>query len=166
MNSINFIEFTTNQLRIFLKIMNKAITLIPSFMLDFLIEVIQLPCLENQITLCKSTFFEDACYLSQFFLNKQNQQNRLFEKSDDLNELQELYNKILIAVMSVLEGNDEKIYEDLQHKLESRFLIDFIKQNLEILQVTNASDMVKLLNLQEEIFSDEIVKILNVIMIK
>lgn len=46
-NSINFIEFTTNQLRIFLKIMNKAITLIPSFMLDFLIEVIQLPCLEN-----------------------------------------------------------------------------------------------------------------------
>lgn len=29
--------------------------------------------------------------------------------------------------MSVLEGNDEKIYEDLQNKLESRFLIDFVK---------------------------------------
>ena len=127
LNSINFIEFTTNQLRIFLKIMNKAITLIPSFMLDFLVEVIQLPCLENQIALCKSTFFEDACYLSSFFMIKVNQVNRLFETADDLNELQELYNKILIAVMSVLEGNDEKIYEDLQAKLESNFLIDFIK---------------------------------------
>jgi inositol 1,4,5-triphosphate receptor type 1/inositol 1,4,5-triphosphate receptor type 3 len=71
----------------------------------------------------------------------------LFEKPDDLSELQELYNKILIAVMSVLEGNDEKIYEDLQNKLESRFLIDFIKQNLEILQVKDANDMTKLLNL-------------------
>lgn len=51
--------------------------------------------------------------------------------------------------MSVLEGNDEKIYEDLQNKLESRFLIDFINQNLEILQAKTEVNILKLLNLQE-----------------
>ena len=113
LNSMNLIEFTTSQLRIFLKILNKNITNIPNFMLDFLIEVIQLPCLENQLTLCRSTFFEDVCYLSQFFASQENLESRLFHSSVDIQCLQELYNKILIAVMSVLEGNDDRIYEDL-----------------------------------------------------
>lgn len=54
----------------------------------------------------------------------------MFEKQDDLWDLYELQSKILLSVMSVLEGNDEKIYEDLQNKLEPRFLIDFVNQNL------------------------------------
>ena len=53
-------------------------------MMDFLIEVIQLPCLENQLTLCRTTFFEDACYLSQYFNNKNNLNDRLFKNTDDL----------------------------------------------------------------------------------
>ncbi len=36
----------------------------------------------------------------------------LIEEEDKL-QLQDIKNKILIAIMSVLEGNDEKIYEDL-----------------------------------------------------
>ncbi len=36
----------------------------------------------------------------------------LIEEEDKL-LLQDIKNKILIAIMSVLEGNDEKIYEDL-----------------------------------------------------
>jgi inositol 1,4,5-triphosphate receptor type 1/inositol 1,4,5-triphosphate receptor type 3 len=40
LNSINLLEFVTSQLRIFLKIMNLSITVIPNFMMDFLIEVI------------------------------------------------------------------------------------------------------------------------------
>jgi inositol 1,4,5-triphosphate receptor type 1/inositol 1,4,5-triphosphate receptor type 3 len=64
LNSINFIEFTIMQLRLFLKILSKAVIQIPSFILDFIIEIIQLPCVENQRTLCKTTFFEDASYMS------------------------------------------------------------------------------------------------------
>lgn len=75
------------QLRLFLKILSKAVIQIPSFIMDFLIEIIQLPCVENQITLCKTTFFEDASYMSQFFSVKANQQQRLFETTDDLQEL-------------------------------------------------------------------------------
>jgi inositol 1,4,5-triphosphate receptor type 1/inositol 1,4,5-triphosphate receptor type 3 len=70
-----------------------------------------------------------------------------------------------MTAMSVLEGNDERIYEDVQNKLEPRFLIEIIKQNLEALEVTSARDMRRLLDLQEEIFSEEIVKILNVLVI-
>lgn len=44
--------------------------------------------------------------------------NRLFESGEDIQELQELQNKILLAVLSVLEGNEDKIYQDLQNKLE------------------------------------------------
>ena len=68
--------------------------------------------------------------------------------------------------MSVLEGNDDRIYEDLQNKLEPKFLIDIVKRNLEVLQVEDVTDMKKLLELQEETFSEEILKILNVLVIK
>jgi inositol 1,4,5-triphosphate receptor type 1/inositol 1,4,5-triphosphate receptor type 3 len=72
MNSINLIEFTTSQLRIFMRIINTFIIAIPNFMLDFLNEVIQLPCLHNQLTLCKTTFFEDSCFLSQVLSDPSN----------------------------------------------------------------------------------------------
>lgn len=96
------------------------------------------------MTLCKSTFFEDACYLSQFFANEANLKARNFD-FDDLQNLHELYNKILLAIMSVLEGDDDKIYEDLQTKLEPRFLVEIIKQNLKSLKVETVSDMLRLL---------------------
>lgn len=82
-------------------------------MLDFVTEITQLPCLENQLTLCKTTFFEDSCYMSQFFHSKTNQMDRLFELPEDIVNLQELYNKVIMAAMSVLEGNDERIYEEI-----------------------------------------------------
>lgn len=141
LNSINFIELTTIQLRMFLKILSKPIIVIPQFMIDFLIEIIQLPCLDNQIMLCKTTFYEDACYMNRFFQSRANQVSRKFEKPDELWDLQELYNKIFISVISVLEGNDEKIYDDLQNKLEPKFLIDFMEQNLQILHVDTAVEM-------------------------
>lgn len=71
--SINFIEFTSVQLRVYLKIMSKAIITIPSAIMDFIIEIIQLPCIENQRTLCHTTFFEDVSHMSQFFVSKSNQ---------------------------------------------------------------------------------------------
>ena len=31
-----------------------------------------------------------------------------------------------MAIMSVLEGNDDRIYEDLKNKLEPQFLLEII----------------------------------------
>ena len=39
--------------------------------------------------------------------------DRLFELPEDIVNLQELYNKVIMAAMSVLEGNDERIYEEI-----------------------------------------------------
>lgn len=65
--------------------------------------------------------------MCQFFSTKSNQVARLYEKPEDINNLQEIYNKIIIAAMSVLEGNDDRIYEEIQNKLETKFLIEIIK---------------------------------------
>lgn len=40
--------------------------------------------------------------------------------------MQQIYNKILIAIMTVLEGNDDRLYEDLQNKIEPSFLIEIV----------------------------------------
>jgi hypothetical protein len=45
--------------------------------------------------------------------------------------------------MSVLEGNEDLIYKDLQNKLEVSFLVDFLKSNLDILNVSNVGEMKK-----------------------
>jgi inositol 1,4,5-triphosphate receptor type 1/inositol 1,4,5-triphosphate receptor type 3 len=44
-------------------------------------------------------------------------------------------------VLSVLEGNEDKIYKDLENKLESQFLVDFLKSNLEGLGARSAIEM-------------------------
>lgn len=68
--------------------------------------------------------------------------------------------------MSVLEGNDDRIYEDLQNKLEPKFLYEIVNQNLTALRVKKPKDMYRLLEEQTFVYSEEIVKILNVLIIK
>ena len=45
--TINFIELATSQLRVFCKAINKNIINTPIYILDFIVEVVQVPCLEN-----------------------------------------------------------------------------------------------------------------------
>ena len=85
-NSVNFIEEACLLLRKFFKIMNSKIVNVPDFLLDFIGEVTQLPCLDNQISLMKSTFFQDISYLAVFFENDQNQQKRQFDVQDQEEE--------------------------------------------------------------------------------
>lgn len=56
-NSINFIETTTLLLRKLFKIMNDKVVNIPKTLLDFINEITQLPCINNQIAFMNSTFF-------------------------------------------------------------------------------------------------------------
>ncbi|CAK78094.1 unnamed protein product (macronuclear) [Paramecium tetraurelia] len=130
--SINFIELATSQLRVFCKAFNSKISEVPIYILDFILEVVQVPCLENQITLCKTTFFEDVCYLVQQLSIRQNQEQRgLLSKPEGMQALFNIYNKIIIIIMSVLEGNDDRIQEDLQKKIDPKFLIEIVRQYLQ-----------------------------------
>ncbi|CAD8065958.1 unnamed protein product [Paramecium primaurelia] len=187
--SINFIELATSQLRVFCKAFNSKISEVPIYILDFILEVVQVPCLENQITLCKTTFFEDVCYLVQQLSDKQNQEQRglLIEpECQGMQALFNIYNKIIIIIMSVLEGNDERIQEDLQKKIDPKFLIEIIRQYLQNHnpQIQSKEDMEKALEEQSlqkydlklpkqseqnkkiQKNNDNIEKILNVLIIK
>jgi inositol 1,4,5-triphosphate receptor type 1/inositol 1,4,5-triphosphate receptor type 3 len=77
-NSINFIETTTLLLRKLFKIMNDKVVGIPQTILDFINEITQLPCIDNQIAFMKSTFFEDLSYLADFFISEENLTTRKF----------------------------------------------------------------------------------------
>lgn len=77
-NSINLINEGCQLLRKFFKIMSVKVVSIPPSLLNFLNEVTQIPCLENQVSLLKETFFEDISYLAGFFETKENLEQRKF----------------------------------------------------------------------------------------
>jgi hypothetical protein len=56
-------------------VMCKEIIEIPIFILDFILEVTQIPIQPNQIVLMRSTFFEDLCQMD----NKKDQFTKDFE---------------------------------------------------------------------------------------
>jgi hypothetical protein len=66
-SSINFIDEGTLLLRKLFKVMNDKVVSIPPCILDFINEITQMPCIKNQQTFMKSTFFEDISYLADFF---------------------------------------------------------------------------------------------------
>ena len=63
MDSINFINTATTQIRNLFVVMCKQIVDVPEFLLDFLNEVTQIPVKANQEALMSSSFFEDLCQM-------------------------------------------------------------------------------------------------------
>lgn len=47
--------------------MSKDVVKLVLSLTDFLNEVVTLPCINNQLSLCESTFFEDLCYMALHF---------------------------------------------------------------------------------------------------
>ena len=58
--------------------MNNKLVGIPATLLEFINEITQLPCINNQISFMKSTFFEDLSYLADYFVTEANLENRKF----------------------------------------------------------------------------------------
>lgn len=77
-NIVNFIEVTSFLLRKIFKVMNDKLVAIPATLLDFINEITQLPCIDNQVSFMKSTFFEDLSYLADYFIIEDNLRNRKF----------------------------------------------------------------------------------------
>ena len=91
-NSINFIEEACILLKKIFKIMNNKLVMIPNNLLAFIVEVTQVPVLENQTSFMKSTFFEDISYMATFFASVENRLHRKFnataqDKDDPLHTL-------------------------------------------------------------------------------
>lgn len=134
-NSVNFIDEACLLLRKFFKIMNNKVVNIPNYLLAFIGEITQLPCLENQISLMKSTFFEDISYLATFFEDPKNRIQRSFnevpEKDDDpINKLLEIFEQGVQLILSNFEGNDEIIFNEFLNKCQAKYLWIVMRNNI------------------------------------
>jgi len=63
--------------------MNDKVVSIPGTILEFINEITQLPCIDNQIAFMKSTFFEDISYLADFFMSEENILARKFNSAPE-----------------------------------------------------------------------------------
>ena len=77
----NFIDITTKELRNLFQIFCYEIKEVPLFLLDFILEVTQVPIYENQKALMSSTFFEDLCQLKNFFSKDKRFEERSFKST-------------------------------------------------------------------------------------
>jgi hypothetical protein len=77
----NFINITTKELRNLFQVMNNEIADVPMFLLDFLLEVTQIPVKANQEALMCLTFFEDICQMENFFSKDGNIEKRGFDNA-------------------------------------------------------------------------------------
>lgn len=112
----NFIEITTKELRNIFQIFCNDIKEVPLFLLDFILEVTQIPIYQNQQALMFSTFFEDLCQLKNTFTNTPNiYEDRGFK--GDKSHVEKIYEKSLKIILSNFEGNDQKTFELLDSKL-------------------------------------------------
>lgn len=70
--SFSLINVAIFEIRRLFKVMNKEASIIILPLIDFVNEVVTIPCLENQKSLSETTFFEDLCYMASFFSEKGN----------------------------------------------------------------------------------------------
>lgn len=80
--------------------MNSRLVMIPNNLLAFVVEVTQVPILENQISFIKSTFFEDISYMASFFDSSENKLQRKFnlvaqDDDDPVNSLSDIYRQAI-----------------------------------------------------------------------
>lgn len=87
---------------------------VPLFLLDFILEVTQIPIYENQQALMSSTFFEDLCQLRQSFIVDKVVFDRGFKTREPV---EAIYYKSLKIILSNFEGNDLKTFEAVDSKL-------------------------------------------------
>ena len=67
------------------------------FLLDFLLEVTQIPVKANQEELISLTLFEDLCQMERFFSNEGNLSKRGF---DNIQPLNDIYFKSIEIILS------------------------------------------------------------------
>ena len=123
----NFIDIATKELRNLFQIFCFDIREVPLYLLDFILEVTQVPIYENQAALMSSTFFEDLCQLkSQFtFSDEDLKIKKLHETNfEDFSHVNEIFYKSFEIILSNFEGNDDKTFIALDNKLESKFLME------------------------------------------
>ncbi|EAR82683.2 MIR domain protein (macronuclear) [Tetrahymena thermophila SB210] len=170
-NSLNFIIIATEINREFLKIINKNVVEIPIIISEFLIEVAQVPCLQNQISLCQTSYFEDISLLSQFIEQVEEKTKTLIsfnsqQPEEEINLL-DLYSKAIQTALVVFEGNDPQIYEEVMSKISVEFMQIIVNKRLKLMKVENVQQLKAYIQTHEirGYYDKHVVEIFNVLII-
>lgn len=121
--------------------MNKEASTIILPLVDFVNEVVTIPCLENQKSLSQTTFFEDLCYMASFFSEKSNIIERGFDQPKSFELLNNIYKQCILIILNVLESNEPTLIRELLIKIKARFLLGIILRNLESLKIRTPEDI-------------------------
>jgi hypothetical protein len=83
------------------KVFSNEINDLPFKIINFLNEIAQIPCYENQMELAESTFFEDVC---NFIINYDHNKKE-FDEEATKKEVIIIIEEFLKIVVSLLESN-------------------------------------------------------------
>jgi uncharacterized protein with PQ loop repeat len=140
-NTINILNMATFEIRRLFKVMSKDATKIILPLTNFLNEVVSLPCRENQLALCETTFFEDLCYMATFFEDEKNKKEFRLDNIESLESLFTLYICCIQVILNILEGNSNDLNRAFLIKLEVKFLLRVIKENFHRLKIETLADL-------------------------
>ena len=138
---INFINTTTTELRNLFEVICKSIVTVPEFLLDFLIEITQIPIKLNQEALMNSSFFEDLCQMGNELLKPGKLEARSFDESSQ--PLETIFAKSVQIILSNFEGNDEVTYKILDSKLDPKFLTSILENRFTAINTATKKDLLE-----------------------
>lgn len=114
--NFDFIKIAAKEIRNIFIFLNTDICPVSSFLLDFILEVTQIPVYDNQQALMNLTFFEDVCALQNTFFGKPDVISaRGFDGHEDL--IDQIFFKTIQIILSNFEGNEIKTFYSIDNKL-------------------------------------------------
>ncbi|CAD8120276.1 unnamed protein product [Paramecium sonneborni] len=120
---INFIMFTAELFEKYVEIMNEHNAALGQKLLDFLIECVQGPCLENQTELCQSTKILEV--LEQIILQHRVEKDK-FQRRDIV--FSSLRSKVFLLQLSLMEGNsDQEIAKKISQYFNPQIIFERIQ---------------------------------------
>lgn len=121
--SINFISTTATLWGSYIKFVNPYCYDLGNMMLDFLIETIQGPCIQNQMELYKNKIIDFSKDFMNDFSNQRDYESRGFN-ADNSYALDDLISQNIKMLYSLMEANlDQQIYVNMGQNIEFISLI-------------------------------------------
>ena len=148
LEQINFINTTTTELRNLFEVICRSIVEVPEFLLDFLIEITQIPVKLNQEALMNSSFFEDLCQMGNELLKPEKLAARSFDENS--HPLEKIFGKSVQIILSNFEGNDLTTYKILDSKLDPKFLTSILESRFNAINVSTKRDLLEYIKLSLE----------------
>lgn len=134
----NFITDSSYKFGSLIKFVNINCTCLLNQIIDFLIEAIQGPCVQNQMELSKAKIVEFVKDLLSTFIRPNDYLKRGFLDSDEQGNINSIVTKSSNLLIALIEGNTtDEILKDLCTRLDFRFMRQVLAKEYEAFLTNN-----------------------------